>query len=202
MISYHLPLQGCLLLRFASCSFLGSAATIIASFEGIFEEKIAAIAAFGVTITAAAVANNSTWPFVTIDQFQQRCASTISLSGCLYLQISPIVTDENRFAWLEYSLANKAWLTEGRKYQAEKGLGTLVGGDPVINTDIIMADDSGESYADPGVRIKSANSATARMMNQVPHPTPPHLTQFSVCVVCSPDLIFPFGSRLQSCHPH
>jgi hypothetical protein len=133
-------------------SFLGSAATIIASFEGIFEEKIAAVAAFGVTITATAMANNSTWPFVTIDQFQQRSASTISLSGCLFLEIAPIVTDENRLAWLEYSLANTGWLTEGREYQAEKGLGSSVGGDPYINKEIITSDELASISVDPGVR--------------------------------------------------
>ena len=155
-----------MLLPFSSFSFLGSAATIVASFEGIFEEKIAAIAAFGVTITATAVANNSTWPFVTIDQFQQRSASTISLSGCLYLHITPIVTEENRSAWLEYSLANTGWLTEGRQYQAEKGLGTMVGGDPFINKDIIFSDESANVYVDPGVSmVKPATSKDVRIMN-------------------------------------
>jgi hypothetical protein len=128
---------------FICVSFLGSAATVIASFEGILEEKIAAIAAFGVTITANAVANNSTWPFVTIDQFQQRSASSLSLSGCMFLELAPIVTEENRLAWEEYSVANTGWLTEGRQYQAEKGLGTMVGGDPYINEQIVSIDESG-----------------------------------------------------------
>jgi hypothetical protein len=73
--------------------FFGTASRVVQSFEGILEEKIAAIAAFGVTITATAIANNSTWPFVTIDQFQQRAASSRALSGSSFLHISPIVTD-------------------------------------------------------------------------------------------------------------
>ena len=136
-------------------SFLGSAATVIASFEGILEEKIAAIAAFGVTITANAVANNSTWPFVTIDQFQQRSASSLSLSGCMFLELAPIVTDENRFAWEEYSVANTWWLTEGRTYQTEKGLGAMVGGDPYINKQIVTVDESGtDILIEPTVSMK------------------------------------------------
>jgi hypothetical protein len=137
-------------------SFLGSAATIIASFEGILEEKIAAITAFGVTITATAVSNNSTWPFVTIDQFQQRSASSLSLSGCLFLELAPIVTDENRLAWEEYSVANTAWLTEGRAYQAEKGLGTMVGGDPYVNRQIVTTIDASSTVvmAEPAVSMK------------------------------------------------
>ena len=145
-----LPLRDC-----SACPvrFLGSAATILASFEGILEEKIAAIAAFGVTITATALANNSTWPFVTIDQFQQRSASSLSLSGCIFLELAPIVTEENRLAWEEYSVANTWWLKEGREYQAEKGLGTSTqGGDPYINKQIVTTDKLGTSiFAEPMV---------------------------------------------------
>ena len=104
-------------------SFVGSASRVVHSFENILEEKIAAIAAFGVTITAAAVASNISWPFVTVDQFQQRSASSRSLSGSQYLQLVPIVTDNTRDAWEAYSIANTGWLTEAREYQAEKGLG-------------------------------------------------------------------------------
>jgi hypothetical protein len=116
------------------------------------EEKIAAIAAFGVTITANAVANNSTWPFVTIDQFQQRSASSMSLSGCMFLILTPMVTDENRLAWEEYSVANTGWLAEGYEYQAEKGLGTKVGGDPSIHEQIVTLDESGSViFSEPPV---------------------------------------------------
>ena len=138
-------------------SFLGSAATVVASFEGILEEKIAAIAAFGVTITANAVANNSTWPFVTIDQFQQRSASSMSLSGCMFLILTPMVTDENRLAWEEYSVANTGWLAEGYEYQAEKGLGAMVGGDPsTIHEQIVTLDESGSViFSEPPVSINN-----------------------------------------------
>jgi hypothetical protein len=144
-------------------SFLGSAATIIASFEGILEEKIAAVAAFAVTMTATAVANNSTWPFFTIDQFQQRSASSQALSGCLYMQITPIVTDETRLAWEEYTVANSGWLTEGREYQAEKGLGVesslgMTEGEPFISRQIITQDESGAAMVDPGVSMYGKTS--------------------------------------------
>ena len=105
------------------------------------------------TITATAIANNSTWPFVTIDQFQQRAASSRALSGSSFLHISPIVTDETRTAWEAYSVANKGWLREAREYQAEKGLGDK-GGDPVIYNQIVVMDDSGNGIkVDPGVSV-------------------------------------------------
>jgi hypothetical protein len=123
------------------------------------EEKIAAIAAFGVTMTATAIANNSTWPFVTIDQFQQRSASSQALSGCLFMQITPVVTDKDRLAWEEYSVAHSGWLTEGREYQADKGLGfeNSVGsavGEAFISPQIFSSDESGATMVAPEVSIK------------------------------------------------
>ena len=75
-----------------------------------------------------------------------------------------MVAEENRLPWLEYSLANTGWLTEGRQYQAEKGLGTMVGGDPYINKDIIFSDESGEIYLDPGVSTKPAKKYVSALI--------------------------------------
>ena len=124
-------------------SFVGSASRVVQSFENILEQKIAAIAAFGVTITAAAVANNSTWPFVTVDQFQERSASSRSLSGSQYLQFIPIITDDTREAWEEYSVANIGWLTDAREYQAEKGLGHELA-TTIFNPVIVRFDENAE----------------------------------------------------------
>ena len=178
--------------------FLGLAATVSASFEGILEEKIAAITAFGVTITATAVANNSTWPFVTIDQFQQRSASSLSLSGCLFLELAPIVTDENRVAWEDYSVANTGWLTEGRQYQAEKGLGSMVGGDPYINKQIVSLDESGTVFiSEPKVSSRKKSKHENTLFG-----TLTLLVGWLVSVIRSRDRIFPFGSHLLSyLHP-
>ncbi len=131
-------------------SFEGSASRVVQSFENILEQKIAAIAAFGVTITASAVANNNTWPFVTIDQFQQRSASSRSLSGCLFLQMAPIITDDTRAAWEAYAVANQGWLTEARLYQAEKSLGQGVA-TMNINSEISGLDYTEGFYVDRGV---------------------------------------------------
>jgi hypothetical protein len=88
------------------------------------EQKIAAIAALGVTFTLSALETNRTWPFVTMNKFQQRSASARTLSGSYSFGLVPIVTDENRLDWEAYSVANRGWLEEGLEYQAERGLGT------------------------------------------------------------------------------
>ena len=95
-------------------------------------DKIAAVAALGVTVTASAVVSNSTWPFVTVDLFQQRAASSRSLSGAYYLQLIPIITNDTRLAWEEYSVANKGWMTDARAFQAKKGLNNI--GIPISDT--------------------------------------------------------------------
>jgi hypothetical protein len=138
------------------------------------EQKIAAIAALGVTFTLSALETNRTWPFVTISKFQQRSASARTLSGSYSFGLVPIVSDENRLDWEEYSVANSGWLAEGRQYQAEKELGTsrnrmlaLQDGDSAAEDDVVsftqgessIADKIfilGEAFsfvADPGVRI-------------------------------------------------
>ena len=108
---------------FVESSFLGAATKVIKSFEDILEQRIAAIAALGVTLTASAVETKSTWPYVTLHDFQQRSTSTQSLSGSFFTAVLPIITKENRLDWEAYSIANWWWVTEGQDFQLEKDLG-------------------------------------------------------------------------------
>ena len=106
--------------------FDGSANKVLVSFQAILEQKIAAIASLGVTFTAYAQSHNeTTWPFITLNDFQQRAASARSLSSAYFLELLPIVTDENREAWEHYSVANKGWLSEGRRHQERHDLGAV-----------------------------------------------------------------------------
>jgi hypothetical protein len=139
------------------------------------EQKVAAIAAHGITIALSALETNRTWPFVTISKFQERSASARTLSGSYHFDFVPIVTDEDRLDWEEYSVANRGWLEEGREYQTEKGLGTswkrllaLQEGDSVAEDDVVTftqgkssiadkiftLDETSAVVADPGVRVR------------------------------------------------
>lgn len=68
-------------------------------------------------MTAYANRTSSTWPFVTLNDFQERAASVRSLSEALMVGMIPVIEKENLNAWGSYSLANKSWLDEGRAYQ-------------------------------------------------------------------------------------
>lgn len=111
-------------------------------------------------MTASADEANSTWPFVTLHEFHRRSASARSLSGSYFTSILPIITtDDIRKDWETYSMAQKGWLTEGRQYQAEKGLGDLerssallVPPEPFIFPSIIKIDENFTVNVDEGVR--------------------------------------------------
>jgi hypothetical protein len=60
---------------------------------------------------------NTSWPFVTIDAFQEKTASTRILSNVLHMSLLPIVTVDQKRAWERYSVANSQWYTDGLAYQ-------------------------------------------------------------------------------------
>ena len=144
---------------FSSHRFFGAASKVLTSFEDILEQKIAAIAALGVAMTASAQETNSTWPYVTLHDFQQRSASTRSLSGSFFSAVLPIITEATRSEWERYSVANKWWLSEGREYQVKKGLGNkeqlgwnYTDTGTHQSTSIYAIDDNFNVSADLGVR--------------------------------------------------
>ena len=103
-------------------NFEGASTKLLDSFKEIVGQKMGAVASLGVSYTAYARSKEEIWPFVTMNDFQQRAASARSLSDALFLEILPIVTEEKRSEWEAYSLANKGWLDEGRAYQRKIGL--------------------------------------------------------------------------------
>lgn len=105
----------------------GSSQKVLDSFEEIFKEKFGALSTLGVSFTSYASGHNLTWPFVTMNDFQQRAASARRVSDALYTQILPIISGENREAWERYSIKNKTWLDEAREYQQAIGLQETLG---------------------------------------------------------------------------
>ena len=59
------------------------------------------------------------------------------------MQFIPIITDDTREAWEEYSVANIGWLTDAREYQAEKGLGHELA-TTIFNPVIVRFDENAE----------------------------------------------------------
>jgi hypothetical protein len=65
---------------------------------------------------------DTTWPFVTLNSFQQRAGSARKLSAALFVSFVPLVQYEDRLAWENYTVNNSWWIDEGRAYQEETGL--------------------------------------------------------------------------------
>lgn len=100
--------------------FEGDAIKVVKSFEDILLQKIAALAAFSVTVTSYALQSGSPWPFVTMNNFAERAASVKSLSKVLTVQVIPKVDGENLGLWNNYSFANKEWVDEMRQHQQDQ----------------------------------------------------------------------------------
>jgi len=89
----------------------GNSMQIMNSFEEIVKEKFGALSTLAVSFTSYARGNNLTWPFVTMNDFQQRAAMARKISIALHTQITPIVSGENLDKWTSILFRTKAGLT-------------------------------------------------------------------------------------------
>ena len=71
------------------------------------QNTINAVEAFGATITSYAAATNSTWPFVTIDDYPSRASRVAKLAGANSVVFLPLVQEEDRDEWVEYCQKEK-----------------------------------------------------------------------------------------------
>jgi class 3 adenylate cyclase len=79
---------------------------VITAFEEA-GQKLAAISSLSVAATSYARSQPYTaWPFVTLNDFQQRAANIRELSNTLFLSIIPVISEEDRPAWEDYSIKN------------------------------------------------------------------------------------------------
>jgi Adenylate and Guanylate cyclase catalytic domain/CHASE domain len=56
--------------------------------------------------------NKSTWPFVTIPDFEDRAAKLRSTSKALVVAFNPLVGNEDRQVWEQYTVQNQDWLQQ------------------------------------------------------------------------------------------
>lgn len=100
--------------------FDADASIVLDSIEDITITKLEALSSLAVAFTSQAIANNNTWPFVTLNSFHERAASVRSISGALFLEILPVVSDEDRAEWEAYSVQRLGWVGGGRAYEAQQ----------------------------------------------------------------------------------
>lgn len=102
----------------------------------IATNKMGAAGSLVVAIVAHGIALGNSWPFVTLSSFQERSATVMRLSGALYIGMNPIVKDEYRKEWENYSTTSEdaMWYEQGRNYQQELGFDGL-DNRPQVKTD-------------------------------------------------------------------
>ena len=85
----------------------GVAGKVVDSFTAILTE-MAAISGLGVAASAYGIDSQSSWPFVTISNFQERAGNARTLSGALFVTINPLVSGEQFDPWERYVLQDSA----------------------------------------------------------------------------------------------
>jgi hypothetical protein len=91
------------------------------TFHHIAEERLGAVSSLTVAATAHGIDHHNDWPFMTLSWFQHRALTTRTLSGALLLTINPLVTEDKREQWENYSFYSEdsLWHQEGLEYEEE-----------------------------------------------------------------------------------
>jgi class 3 adenylate cyclase len=98
---------------------------ILESFHQVLRGRIFALASIGQAFTLHSEATNSSWPFVTMNHFQERALVVKKLSGAMFVQLVTIVQEEDREEWENYVAQEQGWITEAAEYQARIGIDRL-----------------------------------------------------------------------------
>ncbi|CAB9521876.1 stable enterotoxin receptor [Seminavis robusta] len=91
---------------------------IISTVHRNAQSKLEAVGAIALQIQAYAITEGKTWPNVTVPFFEEHIMATQSLTDAYGVQLFPVVTNETRAAWEEYSVENRGWLNDS--YAAQR----------------------------------------------------------------------------------
>lgn len=133
--------------------YAGASQKIVEAFQGIVEQKFGAISSMGVATIAHGVDHVRTWPRVTLSSFQQRAGTAKSVSGALFVSLSPNVGEQDRLEWEEYVVSDDSyWIGEGMEYQKELGLDqfSLKHNTSILSSQIFYFGENGTKVTDPG----------------------------------------------------
>ena len=76
------------------------------------------------TLTATAVSQNTTFPFVTTQMFEVAAGHAREQAGVEMFTFAPIVSELNRLKWNNYSVEHEFWLQESRTVMQAAGIDT------------------------------------------------------------------------------
>ena len=100
--------------------FASSGLKVIQAFQDDSYRKLDALYSLSNTITAYALDDNLTWPFVTLNSSAHILAPYLSLAGAAAITMLPIVPPDQRADWEAYSVANQGWIDKDYKLRQEE----------------------------------------------------------------------------------
>ena len=68
------------------------------------------------TITSLSLANATVWPFFTVPNFEIHIKKLLTLTGSNFAVFSPIITNDTKDLWEQYSLGNQGWIQESLNF--------------------------------------------------------------------------------------
>jgi hypothetical protein len=83
------------------------------------ENTLRAIDVFVISLVSHVHATNQTWPIVMLPDFPIRASKILSASDAIWLQLSPVVTPDERLVWEEFASDNRDWVNDSMKFQAQ-----------------------------------------------------------------------------------
>lgn len=95
-------------------------AKLVESFEITLKQRVGVIDEFSQDLTAYAINSNSTWPNVTLPNYEVLAGSSARLADLLAFLVVPFVAEENRDAYEQYTKENIGWRAEGMALQQGK----------------------------------------------------------------------------------
>jgi class 3 adenylate cyclase len=109
-------------------TFLSLSTKVVDSFELRLEQKLIAVDSLRIAVTSHAISTSTkngatSWPFVTLPDFDLRGSNANDLGDTLMVALHPLVTLGDREAWENYTVNNVEWL-----YQAEAQQPKTAGG--------------------------------------------------------------------------
>ena len=93
--------------------FSGFAKDILSSAENKARVKFSILENLATTITSHSLSTEGGWPNITLPFFEREARSLLNISGAEFIAFAPLITEEEKAAWEEYSVENQGWLREG-----------------------------------------------------------------------------------------
>jgi class 3 adenylate cyclase len=104
-------------------AYYDQATRVVDAVLSISQRRMATLQSFVMTLTSHALfSNSSTWPEVTLPDYERQAMATAQLASAMSIATLPLVKGERRFSWDAYSVANQGWLQEGLNVQRHDAL--------------------------------------------------------------------------------